>query len=251
MNTRALGLFLFLTGAVGPRLSFADDWAWPEPVSFCCRGFGFVAEIFPPKTRQNDSDRPACYFYRMGYPGTTWKVDATLVWKAELVNDVKPFTMPYEAIVSMDGYLVTLNDYARMGGKHAIVIYDPKGKLVKSYALDQLLPKEDAQLIPASMSGRWWNEKATYFFLEKPDRLYIVLALGKTMEFGLEDGAFKYDQANAFPDLAPLLVKPHANERTEIWRTNLRFSSVTDILAAKAGRPPYGELQPLAPDRGK
>jgi len=237
MNTRALGLFLFLAGAVGLGPALADDWAWPEPVSFNCRGFDLVAEIFPPKTRQNASDKPACYFYRMGYPGTTWKVDATLVWKAELVNDAKPFAMPYEAIVSKDGYLVTLNDYARMGGKNAVVLYDTKGKLVKSYALDHLLPKEDAQSVPLRMSGRWWNDKARYFFLQKPDRLYIVLAVGKTMEFGLEDGAFKYDQAKAFADLAPLLDKPHANERTEIWRANLRFSSITDILAAKAGGP--------------
>ena len=31
----------------------ADDWGAPEPVSFHSRGFGYVAEIFPPQSRQN------------------------------------------------------------------------------------------------------------------------------------------------------------------------------------------------------
>ena len=38
----------------------ADDWGAPTPVSFNSRGFGHVAEVFPPGSRQNPSKRPLC-----------------------------------------------------------------------------------------------------------------------------------------------------------------------------------------------
>ena len=41
-----------------------DDWPWPEPTSYHSRGFGFVAEIFPPGSRQNPGDRAKAFFYR-------------------------------------------------------------------------------------------------------------------------------------------------------------------------------------------
>src|SRR4030081_1995993 len=76
----------------------ADDWGAPEPVSFHSRGFGYVAEIFPPQSRQNPTEKPLCYFYEVGYGGgTEWKIDAELKWKASLVNDV----MPDQAAISM------------------------------------------------------------------------------------------------------------------------------------------------------
>ncbi len=60
--------------------------------------------------------------------------------------------MPYEAILSMDGHLVTLNEWHHAGYEHAVVIYDQGGKLVKSYALDQLLPQTDMHKFPESIA---------------------------------------------------------------------------------------------------
>jgi hypothetical protein len=65
----------------------ADGWVRPEPMSFHSRGFGYVAEIFPPHSRQNSGDKPLCYFYELGYPGSDWRIDARLKWKAPLVNE--------------------------------------------------------------------------------------------------------------------------------------------------------------------
>ena len=66
----------------------ADQWGAPEPVSFHSRGFGYVAEIFPLRSRQNSTKRPFCYFYEVGYGGFTWKVDAKLKWKAPLAYEL-------------------------------------------------------------------------------------------------------------------------------------------------------------------
>src|SRR5258708_36981577 len=106
------------------RLSSADDWAQSEPVSFHARGFSYVAEVFPAKARHNATEKPICYFYSMGYPGTEWKVDAKLVWKGPLVNP----DMPYEAVLSTGGGLVTLNEYGHLGFENSVVIYGRQGK---------------------------------------------------------------------------------------------------------------------------
>ena len=214
----------------------ADDWAWPMATGYCCRGFGYVAEIFPPRSRQNPTEKAMCFFYAMGYPGREeWRIDARLVWKGELVN-AGAYRMPYQAVVSMDGVLVTLNDYAKIGEANVVVIYDAGGKLVKSYPLDALVPKEDAGKFDSGLSGRWWNAEAKYYFLRDPARLYVALKWGRVVEFMLKDGAFRYGAPADFPGLAAVMKNPYANEQAEVWATSLRFSSITDVLEARKQR---------------
>jgi hypothetical protein len=209
----------------------ADDWGAPEPVSFHSRGFGYVAEIFPPQSRQNPTEKPLCYFYEVGYGGgTEWKIDAELKWKASLVNDV----MPDQAAVSMHGRLVTLNEYGALGYKNAVTIYSQTGALVKTYQLDELIPASDSGQIETSMSSRWWNKTAKYYFLDNPGRLYVVLPWGRVVEFFLDTGRRKYGPSAQFGELAKVLAKGNnTNEETKIWTTSLRFSSITDLMEAK------------------
>jgi len=224
----------FCLACLGPPAR-ADDWVRPEPTSFHARGFSYVAEIFPPHSRQNAGDKPLCYFYELGYPGIEWRVDAHLRWKAPLVND----PMPYQALVSQRGYLVTLNDHGRVGYQNAVTIYDRGGKLVKSFALEDLLPANEISLneneskVPISSSSRWWNRGAKYFFLDEPARLYVIVSWGSVLEFFLDSGKTSYGAIARYRDVAELLGKPFADEETEAWRTSLRFSSITDVLAAK------------------
>jgi hypothetical protein len=224
---------ILVVGCIVLCLSFpaaADDWGAPNPVSFNSRGFGYVAEIFPPLSRQNSAEKPLCYFYEMGYPGGTWKIDAKLKWKAALVNDL----MPYQAVVSMHGRLVTLNEYSALGYKNAVAIYSQTGTLVKTYQLDELIPATDSGKIETSTSSRWWNKDAKYYFLDNPARLYVVLPWGKVAEFHLDTGRHKYGSSTQFSELAEVLAKgSNANEEAEVWATSLRFSSITDLVEAK------------------
>ncbi len=210
------------------HLSSADQWSWPEPSSFHARGFSYVAEVFPVKSRNNTTEKPICYFYAMGYPGTGWKVDATLVWKGALVNR----QMAHEAVVSMDGDLVTLNEYGRLGFENSVVIYGRQGKLVKAYSFDELISSAEASGFERSTSSRWWNKDAKYYFLVNPGRFYIVLPADKVLRFQLSDGQHRYGAMSDFPELAKITANQYANERAEVWRTSLRFSSITDVLAA-------------------
>jgi len=211
--------------------TIADEWGAPEPVSFHSRGFGYVAEIFPPGSRQNSTKRPFCYFYRVGYGGILWKVDASLKWKGPLANDL----MPYQAIVSMDGRLVTLNDYGSVGYKNAVAIYSQTGALVRTLPLDDLILASDRGRIETSESSRWWNKGTKYFFLENPARLYVLLAWGKVVELNLDTGRHKYGPSAEFGDLAKAAAKGiNSNEETEVWATSLRFSSITDLVHATA-----------------
>ncbi len=74
----------------------------PEPLSFHSRGFGYVAEIFPPFSRQNSQERPVVHLYEVGYPGRGWDVNARPVMSAQLPHDV----FPAEAVVSHVGRLL-------------------------------------------------------------------------------------------------------------------------------------------------
>jgi hypothetical protein len=225
---------ILVLGFIVLCLSFpaaADDWGAPIPVSFHSRGFGYVAEIFPPRSRQNSTEKPLCYFYEVGYGGgTEWKIDAKLKWKVSLVNDL----MPYQALVSQQGRLVTLNEYSTLGYKNAVAVYSQTGVLVRTYQLDEFLPAGDTGKIQTSMSSRWWNKEAKYYFLENPGRLYVVLPWGKVVEFHLDKGGYEYGTSAEFSDLAKVMAKGiNSNEETEIWETSLRFSSITDVVEAR------------------
>ena len=212
--------------------------AAPQPVSFHCRGFSLVAEMFPPKSRNNPSDRPMCYFYSVGYPGAKWKVDAKLLWKAQLVRVPRPHAGPYQAVVSMRGHLVTINGGTGTYQEHSVAIYDPNGKLVRSYPFKSLTPLVD-RMPHLPMWG--WHRGARYFFPRKAALFYILLPWGKAMEFGLKDGSFRHGDAKGFPELTALAGKGCADEEAMIWRTSLRFSSITDVIQARASAPNRGE----------
>jgi hypothetical protein len=163
-------------------------------------------------------------FYEIGYPGSEWKVDARVKWKAPLVNE----RMPYQALISQAGDLVTLNEHGSVGYRNAVVIYDRDGHTVRAFALDDLLPpdeistNENTNKIAIPTSSRWWSRDAKYYFYQQPSRLYVVLPSGTALEFFLADGKFSYGARS----------NPHAGEEAEIWRETLRFSSITDVLAA-------------------
>lgn len=230
----------FLIGLLFALLSAsasADSWMHPEPTGFHSRGFGYVAEIFPPHSRQNSTDKPLCYFYELGYAGSEWRVDARLKWTAPLVNE----RMPYQALISQAGDLITLNDHGSVGYRNAIVIYDQLGHATKAYQLDELLPADEISMnentnkIPISTSSRWWNRDAKYYFFQEPSRFYVVLPWGSALEILVKDGTFHYGAAGNFPELAKSRANPHANEQAEVWQSSLRFSSITDVLKQPVG----------------
>lgn len=209
--------------------AFCDRPA-PEPRSFHSRGFGYVAEVFPPRSRQNPGERPVAYLYAVGYPGRGWDLDARLVASVTLPHEESPA----EAVVSQAGHLVTLDDYYKPGEANAVVLVDSVGHLVGAYALTDLLHEDEILAVGRSDCGIQWRDGARYYFLLQPvPRFYIVLSSGLVLEFRLGDGAFGRGRAGAFPDLLQVMGQDFANEEVAPWATSLRFSSITDVLGAR------------------
>ena len=144
--------------------------------------------------------------------------------------------MPYQALISQAGDLITLNEHGSVGFRNAIVIYDQLGRATKAYELDELLPADEISMnentnkIPISTSSRWWNRDAKYYFYQEPSRFYVILPWGTALELRLKDGAFRYGAVANFPELAGARSNPNASEETEVWQVSLRFSSITDVL---------------------
>jgi len=218
-----------LAGTIGLA---ADEWMLPEPASFHSRGMQLVAEIFPPASRQNQGQRALCYFYELGYPGTRWDVTPTLKWKAELANE----KMPVDAIVSQDGWLVTINNWYGAGQAHSLVVYDPRGHLVADWSGDRLFADPALQRIARdrmSTSSVWWNQHAKYYFTRQ-QVLYVSVSPDAVIRVNLAAGSYRVGPPSAFRDYAATAAD--ANADTEVWKTSLRFSSITDILATRTAR---------------
>jgi hypothetical protein len=206
------------------------DRGAPQPIGFHARGFGYVAEVFPPRSRQNTGSRPVAYFYAVGYPGTEWRVDARRVWTAELVNA----QLPEAALVSMAGDFVTLDDYHEAGRAHALVIYARDGRLIRSFALEQLLDSADLAHVPLSDCGWLWREGTAFYFTRDPDaKLYVAFRWGRVLELTLATGELRRGGLADFAALRDITGRPFPNEHAESWSLNLRFSSITDMNPAR------------------
>ncbi len=75
-----------------------------------------------------------------------------------LVNEVAPVT----ALISNDGsWLVTLDNWHSIGyGPDVLVIYRTDGTMVRSLALEDLFTADDLDVLPRSVSSRYWSKDA-------------------------------------------------------------------------------------------
>ena len=223
---------LLLTAVLGVAASAPMtrcDRGAPEPIGFHSRGFGYVAELFPPKSRRNPGTKPRAYLYTVAYPGREWRVEAHRLWTVELANA----SMPDAALVSVDGRLVTLDDYDGAGGSNALVVFATTGKVVRSFALEQLLGVETSRVV-RSDCGFLWREGTSFYFAGREDpKLYVVLPWSRVLEVTLSTGMLRRGILGDFPALREVLKNQYPNELTEVWATSLRFSSLTDLNPPK------------------
>jgi hypothetical protein len=80
-----------------------------------------------------------------------------ILWQRPLLNDVAPVS----TLISKSGkYVVTFDNWHSMGhGDNVVVIYGPDGKLIRSMALSDFLPKEYISALPGSVSSLHWSGK--------------------------------------------------------------------------------------------
>ena len=111
------------------------------------------------------------------------------LYQRKLINQLAPV----KVLLSDGGQLVTLDDWDNAGYKHALVIYDRKGKVVVDCALEHLLLPDELARVDTSISSRWWRleEKAdTDVWLDGAAVLVkLKTTEGAVLRFDLATGA--------------------------------------------------------------
>ncbi len=105
------------------------------------------------------------------------------LYDRRLVNKIAPVTI----LMSDGGQVITLDEWYKAGYKHALVIYDRKGRVVMDCALEQLLLPAEMASVEQTESSRWWRAPQHAIWLAK-DILNIKTAWGPTLQFELATG---------------------------------------------------------------
>lgn len=110
-----------------------------------------------------------------------------LAAEAVLLNPVAPA----EFFVSDRGRVVTVDNWHNIGYGKVVVIYDARGKVVRSYELSDLFLDWEIKNFDESTSSIQWRKGPVYI---REDQLTLLITVkpGGNFVFGLETGHFKY-----------------------------------------------------------
>src|SRR5262249_58452012 len=108
---------------------------------------------------------------------------------AVLLNPVAPV----DAVVNKLGYLITFDNWHNLGYGKVLAVYDPSGRMVRSYELEELYAGERIKNLRESVSSRYWR-CAPVHFVDPVDQteLYIREALGGYFVLRIDTGAITY-----------------------------------------------------------
>jgi hypothetical protein len=100
---------------------------------------------------------------------------------------------PTDALVTNGGYLVTFDNWHNLGYGKAVAIYQPGGRLVRAFTLEQLYASDRLTKLPLSVSSRWWR-CAPHGFVDPGGQteIYVFEHFGGTFTFKVQTGAFEY-----------------------------------------------------------
>ncbi len=155
----------------------ADDWARPSTKYVKSDSGRYRAVLVPGEAKKPGS----LTLYDDKDP-----VHPKRLYQRKLVNQVAPVRI----LLADGGQLATVDEWGNAGYKHALVIYDKKGKVVVDCALEHLLLPEELAAVDTTTSSRWWRDK------EDGDRdtwldgaaVLIKTAAGPVMRFELASG---------------------------------------------------------------
>jgi hypothetical protein len=117
------------------------------------RNSDLIVRVEPGSANPDDSGaKPAhCRFYRYAEGKKVYEV-----WREhDLVNDVRPC-----GVVSPDdgSFLVTFDDYMGIGtSENTVVVYDASGRMLKKWALNDILSEAEIEELPHSTMSIHWR----------------------------------------------------------------------------------------------
>src|SRR5437899_5368829 len=188
---------LVVTVALGATAVFADDWPGPRTVSVFSEDGGRFVRLVPGTSvgetggfagAPNGGPARGEFYVRHG------DRSYRLVADVALANPVAPV----EALVSNTGHLITFDNWHNAGYGAVVAIYDPSGRLVRAWRLEDLYDAKRIADIPRSVSSRWWR-CAPRGFVDPPTqhRVYAFERLGGSFVFTLVTGAVAYTAGRA------------------------------------------------------
>jgi hypothetical protein len=107
----------------------------------------------------------------------------TPLWQGSLVNDVAPV----DALVANGGkYLITFDNWHHKGyGPDAVVIYDRRGRVIRTITLLDLLPQSFIDTLNTTVSSIHWGRG---YFLTDNDETLILRVTEPSFHFGDHNG---------------------------------------------------------------
>ena len=231
---RALYLVPFAT--LLPVALRADSWMPPAPHAFLSDNSGIVVRVDPGSMNTDGSTAKTarCRFFRYSEEKKTYEF-----WREhDLVND----TLPCDVLTPNDGsFLVTFDDYFGMGtSANTVVVYDSSGRMLKKWALDDILSDVEIRELPASVSSIHWRSDVGVMMGSQHE---VYISPPKSPFKGAEDKNFK----GFMLDVKALTIRERSYENKEavgaldsdqrtvrVWRSIAIIEAVT-IIAGGAG----------------
>jgi hypothetical protein len=185
---RALWTFAFICAF--PGSASADSWAAPQVKEVFSASRDHFVRVIPGNSLGD----------MVGFAGAARGAHATaefyqrqrdrsyrLMQTVELLNPVAPA----EFFVSNNGHLATIDNWHNRGYGSVIAVYDPKGNLLKAYALADLFSQVEIGAFPHSVSSAHWHRGPVYINQDQRT-LYAMIESGRDLVIGLETGRFAY-----------------------------------------------------------
>lgn len=157
--------------------------------------------------------------------------DAT-VWRAQLINKLAPV----QAFISDDGnFTITLDDYPVGGARHAVVIYNDKGELLREFSLRELLRKDDWKEVRERRGTIYWLRGAKMKFSRDMNEFHIDLRSDRKVVIDLrkleiEGGAA--DAADIPPEFAAILDHPPQSDTDTPQSLDDAIDHLRKVIAA-------------------
>lgn len=176
---RALPVLALLAAAAPAH---ADDWAAPTTKYLKSESGRYRAVVVPGAPGGKKHAASATLYDDKD------AVHPQRLYRRALVNEVAPA----QIFLADSGHLVTIDEWGKAGYRHALVIYDKKGRVVVDCALEQMLSAEDLRQVEESESSRWWRAREEPVWLEA-GALLVKSAWGPVLRFELATGAQSRD----------------------------------------------------------
>jgi hypothetical protein len=195
LSRSALPLLGLLFGGLAAAPAQADSWANPVVREVFSQSRDHFVRVIPgtnigetvgfagaPKGANATAE-----FYRR-QPDRSYR----LTGAATLLNPVAPV----DFFVTDGGQLATIDNWHNRGYGKVVAVYDPRGKLVQSYALADLFAKDEIDTYPNSISSIAWHQGPVYINRDQRT-LYLMVASGRDMVIGLESGKYAFCETRA------------------------------------------------------